>query len=471
MPSTVVLIEPQAFMRQALASRLKLLGIEAPWICDSLEQAWPYLEHQESGLIVANMALDPYSGLDLLWWLRSRGKRVPLLLMSEDADPVLAGALRPFGCHLGRPHPAHVAEVFKRLEQNQFQLHFEFERLSLYDLVQLLAQARLSTHLYLTDVQTGAEGLMHVHQGKVQHAVFADLTGEEAFFRIMGLSQGMFMEMDTGSLAYYTIEADTQQLMARSALLQDEALLEPVALAVLENDALLSRQLERHFSPQRLGVHCFSLESAGILPELNPRLLIARIEALGEDLSASLIKLREFYTGSILLVGEQLMPGVSEALGLSGVDQFYLRPVQLEELLACLQHRCFSQAFSGQLKRLSLFDCLQILGMSPVPLRLHCLDALSGEQGEILLGSGRIWSVSFGARTGGEALRLCLELSAGLITCGEGYRPAEANIDQPLAKLLMNLAVQQGEMPRSILLPDGRELRPGYSFDPDMQTA
>lgn len=458
MAGNVVLIEPEAFMQQALSTRLKLLEIETR-ICDSLTEALPYLEHQEHGLIVTRMA---HHGLELLWWLRRHGRGTPLLLLTDEPDAELAQTLHPYGCLLGRPHPSQLAEVFGRLEKCQFQLRMEFEAITLFDLVQLLAQAQSTTHLYITDVQTSAEGLLYLQQGRIFHAVYEDLTGEAAFFKIMNLSQGMFMEMDFGSLEYYTIEADTSQLMALSALQQDEALLEAIPLAVLDEDDALCDQLQKHFPPKRLALSRFSAASATeALTTQTPCLLVVNTAALGADPATALAMIQAIYTGGILLVGDQLTPSIAEVLGRAGIEHFFLRQAQLEEMLACIQHRCFSQRFSGQLQRLSLFDSLQILGMSPVPVKMRCSDALSGIEGEIYLGNGRIWSARFGETLGREALRLCLRLNTGMIHVEEARRPDQYNLDEPLARVLMHLAMQANDLPDRLSLSDGRELVPG----------
>lgn len=220
---SIILIEPHAFMRQALASRLRLIGYE-PLICESLEEAMPRLHENDMGYVICPLELGQGSGLDLLWWLRSRGKQTLMLLMSENEDPVLAQALSPYGCHLMAPHPAHLANVFKRLQESEYQLRFKLDAVSLSDLIQLLTQANSSTHLYVADPETGAEGLVFFEQGRIKHAVYDVWTGEEAFFKIMGLKQGLFMETDFGRPEYYSIDTEIPHLLARSAVHLDENL-------------------------------------------------------------------------------------------------------------------------------------------------------------------------------------------------------------------------------------------------------
>ncbi|HEY9842133.1 MAG TPA: DUF4388 domain-containing protein [Candidatus Obscuribacterales bacterium] len=458
----IILIEPHDFMRQALASRLRLMGFE-PNVCQNMEQAWPALEALEHGFVISALELGDLSGLDLLWWLRQRRKGAMMLLLTEEPDAELAQALRPRGCLLSQPHPAHLAEVFKRLNDSEYQLRFQLDFVTLYDLVQLLSQSQISTHFYVADPETGAEGLLFFEKGRILHAVYDTYTGEEAFFRIMGLNQGLFMETDFGRPEYYTIASETPHLMARSALQQDESLLAPVKILIVDDGPELADLLERNFPAQRLQVIQMAPGQALPAQAAEAALMVVAVEAMGASLVSALRTYQQDYPGKILLLGQQVQPGIAEALRQERVEHFFLRQLQLQEFLTFVQHRCFSQRFSGMLNHLSLFDCLQIFGRSPVPIRIQCADALSGEKGELLLGQGQIWFASLGKLNDRAALAGMLQITAGLITVSEAERQPDVSRAEPLTRIMMDLAVlrdQQLLLPENLLLSDGRILQP-----------
>ncbi len=459
MKPSILLLEPQSFMRQATSSRLRLLGLEHQSF-DSLAAASVALSQFENGIVLAPLESENFSGLDLLWYLRQNQSQATVLLSTDTPDPLLNASLRHLGACLTDSHPARLAEVFKRLQQDDYQLKFQLDNITLFDLIQLISQAEANTHLYLTDPDSGAEGLIYFQQGQIKHAIYDQLTGEEAFFKIMSLNTGLFMETDFGRAEYYTISSQTSSLIARSALRQDDSVLDPVEIILFDPSEQISTLLSRNFPPQRLALSSLTeLDEHSPIPAAN--LLIIDIDSLGDAIFATVSAIEAHFNGPILLVGSQAQAGVAEALCLEQVEQFYLHHLQLQNLLAFIQHRCFNQRFSGQLHHLSLFDCLQILGFSAVPMAISCQDALSGERGEILVGQGQIHQARFGGYSGVEALTLCLKIDTGLIHIQEASPLKESGESQALTRIMMQLVQNdQTDFPSELYLQDGRHLIP-----------
>ncbi|MEZ0372634.1 MAG: DUF4388 domain-containing protein [Candidatus Sericytochromatia bacterium] len=210
---SAVLIDSNSYFRQALSSRLELLGIE-PVLCESLTEAWPLLGPLEQGLLILPLA---DHSIEALRALRRQGKELPCLLLSDMPDPELQEALAPHCARLCRPHPGQIADLIRRLDAQHYQLRFQFDAIGLFDLVQLLAKARASLLLFLASAAT--EACLCFEQGRILHASCGSQIGEEAFFRIMSLTQGHFLAASFGQLAFFSIDDEIPRLIARSALL------------------------------------------------------------------------------------------------------------------------------------------------------------------------------------------------------------------------------------------------------------
>jgi len=87
--------------------------------------------------------------------------------------------------------------------------------------VQMLCLARKSTALRLS--QGRSAGVIHIDHGEPVHAVWDDLCGEEAFFRMLGVKNGLF---STGPLppdVERSLRGDWQYLMIEGLRRLDEA--------------------------------------------------------------------------------------------------------------------------------------------------------------------------------------------------------------------------------------------------------
>ncbi len=77
---------------------------------------------------------------------------------------------------------------FPRKEEGGFK--GQFLNLKLSDLIQMSAQGKMSTTLRVTDGEK--EGRIYIHEGNIIHAVCGKKIGKEAFYDILGWTEGSF---------------------------------------------------------------------------------------------------------------------------------------------------------------------------------------------------------------------------------------------------------------------------------------
>lgn len=463
---SALILDPQEASRQEIHRYLEKLNFEVH-LAERLAFARDTLLNQTPDLIIADILLAESSGFDLFLWLKAQAPQsVFILLCDHPTDEIQATLQWNGGFYLGRDQLRQLPALLTRVRSYNRELRYQFESLTLFDVTQLMAMSRQLSHLYVTDYATGNEGLVCFDAGRIQHAVYDHFTGEEAFFEIMQLQQGAFCTAPDAKPEHYTIDAETNFLMARSALRQDQQVSKLKSVLCLSEDNALEQHLLNSFSAQRLEVLSIPFaHAASCLAAQSFDLLIVDQRCLPPNSAEALQKLRAYNPVHLVLT----LPAPQETQLRNFLSQHvmasaFVFPEQAHALSAYVQHHLFDQRFAGELLNLQFFDALQVLGMSSWPRRLECFDAFSGETGELWLAGGLILSARFGSREGLEALKYWVRLKVGHVILSESENPPEVhNVNAPLPRVLIHLAADYDHasiIPETLTTADGQTIRP-----------
>lgn len=377
-----------------------------------------------------------FSATQILWMVAgdeeplTRYRQVSLFPAESFDMPALAARI----CDLARSYSG---------------LNYQFSRLNLFDLNQLLALSQHECHLYLAEPETAREGLLFFEKGQIRHAVFDQLHGEAAFYAVMQMKKGFFSETDLARPEYYSIEMPMNHLMANSALHLDqqsaqtptsENLLQPVQFLICDSSDRLKTTLSRRFSSVLQEIrNCGFQELERALHKQRPDLLFLHTDYLEHKPFQFFRWLRLVYKGPVILFGTILSAELFACLRLPQIVSFFSLPEQQQALETWVHHQFFDQSFSGELKDLFLLDVLQVLGGSRQSCRIAVRDYYQNGQGEIFMQHGELIHAWFGEHEGKAALREQCRISHGVFSFAAFQEPEKQTLEGALGRLILQL--------------------------------
>jgi DNA-binding response OmpR family regulator len=193
-------------------------------LAKSVEIALEILAEVPIEVIITDVQLPDRSGMDLLSWAaRERPETRVIVMTGFEAEGLkerahASGCVRllhkPFGVHEMR---STVHEALDRRDGFAGTL----SELSCVDVLQMLCIARKTTAVRFSE--EAVSGAVYIDQGEVVHASFSDLTGEEAFYAMLGVAKGAFHTAPFPLDVERTITSQWQHLLMEGTRRLDEA--------------------------------------------------------------------------------------------------------------------------------------------------------------------------------------------------------------------------------------------------------
>lgn len=190
----------------------------------SAEIAQQILTDARVDVLVTDVHLPERSGMDLVGWVSVQAPSTRVIVMTAFDVGRIKDRAHAFGCLrlVRKPFDVHEmrAAILRALSLPST-LTGNLAELSSVDVIQMLAIGRKSIALRLSEGD--AAGVIHIENGEIVHAVWEDLAGEEAFFRMLSVKNGLFQTAPLPPDVERTIQGDWQYLLIEGLRRLDEA--------------------------------------------------------------------------------------------------------------------------------------------------------------------------------------------------------------------------------------------------------
>ncbi len=190
----------------------------------SAEIAQRILEDGRVDVLVTDVHLPEKSGMDLLSWVAVQAPSTRVIVMTAFDVSGIKDRAHAFGCLrlVRKPFDVHeMRAAIHRALTLRDTCTGDLSELSCVDVIQMLCIARKSTALRLVEGESA--GVVHIEAGEPVHAVWDDLSGEEAFFRVLGVKHGLFSTAPLPPDVERSLRGDWQHLMIEGLRRLDEA--------------------------------------------------------------------------------------------------------------------------------------------------------------------------------------------------------------------------------------------------------
>jgi CheY-like chemotaxis protein len=193
-------------------------------LAGSAEIAQQILEGVRIDVLVTDVHLPEKSGMDLLSWVAVQAPATRVIVMTAFDVSGIRDRAHAFGCLRLVRKPFDVqemrAEILRALTLKDT-FGGDLAELSCVDVIQMLCLGRKSVALRLTE--GSSTGVVHIENGEPVHAVWDDLSGEAAFFRVLAVHRGVFNTSPLPSDVERSIRNEWQYLLMEGLRRLDEA--------------------------------------------------------------------------------------------------------------------------------------------------------------------------------------------------------------------------------------------------------
>lgn len=215
------------------------------------EEALAILSDKKVNLVITDITMPGISGLDLLTEIKKKFTDTDVIIMTAypsnayENEAMLSGSLRfiekPFDIKDLR---AIVEEILHPEERFQGTLN----GVDLIDIVQFNGLSRATAALKVTTKDQ--EGMIFFKEGAVVHAMCGDITGEDAFFTILGFHGGSLQNINGVQPPIVSIEKSLEALLFEAAMQSDEQSDDDdnVTDQLPNTEDLIAKQLDERFS-------------------------------------------------------------------------------------------------------------------------------------------------------------------------------------------------------------------------------
>ena len=471
----VLVISASYSMREMLARYLSSDNFSV-YTADSAAMAAPMLENLKVHAVISEMNLQQASGLDLLLWLNHKHPHIHPVFLCDLDDSDLMQILREQRAAVFQRSNLNLMllrELLLNMRTHARGVTYAFEQINLSEMVHMASHAGRPRHVYVTSPQSGQEGLMCFSQNRVQHAIYGESAGEDAFFEIMQMKRGMFEETPIVQGNYYTIASNLDKLLTLSAMRSDQKETErreeaasevaTTCCTVLSKDMSLADYFLQAYGDADLDL-VYTDESKEAISQIKTKtdLLIVDLDLPGLDLFSLLDQMKQQAVAvDIILMGSQLEPDISRSLSYPQVTRFFMKPQQYKEIGELVSYNYLSQQFRGKLLDLSLFNVIQTFAYFRQSRLLEVTDFFSGKTGQLFIANGIVQHARFGERVGRDALKEMLGICYGVFRQETYWEPLQHSLKIDLPRLMLYLTrfletrTNQEPLPREMLLQNG----------------
>ena len=187
-------------------------------------EALDILNGNEINLLITDINMPGMSGLDLLTEVSSKWPETKVIIMTAYPSNAFENKARKEGALQFVEKPFDIKDM-RRIVEEALQTNNNAgsrtgDGIDLVDIIQFNGLAKTTSALKINAGQ--AEGMIYFSEGKVVHAQFGEVTGEEAFFKIIETEGAELQNIDGMEAPRVSMEATVESLMLAAAVQKDE---------------------------------------------------------------------------------------------------------------------------------------------------------------------------------------------------------------------------------------------------------
>jgi len=187
------------------------------------EEALAVLSDKSVELVITDINMPGMNGLDLLIEINNRYPETGVIIMTAypssayEREAMMSGSLR----FIEKPFDIkEMREIVKDILKNKEGFQGTISGVDLMDIIQLNGLSHATSALKITTSEE--EGMIFFMDGEVVHAICGQITGEEAFFKVLECQDGSLQNIRGAEPPVVSINKSLESLLFEAAMRNDE---------------------------------------------------------------------------------------------------------------------------------------------------------------------------------------------------------------------------------------------------------
>ncbi len=455
----IMIVDDDAITATVLKKLLTTEGYEVTY-CNSAVKGTTILQSKFFPMVITDISMPDMGGLAFLKWINENTPKTDVILMTGFGTKEIKDVAKQRGAVNFFEKPIDM----KRLTQfvkSKFSGHTftgSIREISLPEFIQMFLLSNKKRRIIITDTNTQDKGTVFIHEGNIVHAEFGDLVGEYAFYSLMKLNNGVFIDEEWIQPHQFTINKTAEFLMNQSTQLRKNnrglindpndkeltKLKQHKKILIVDDDMLTRLIIEKYLVQHNYNAVAISsaIEGQNILTKESFDLVITDINM--PDISGIdfliWIKANSPRTKVIVMTGFS-SEATKKFVSQSGAINYLEKPLDLRELDSYITDKLINNSFSGFVKDIDLLDYIKVLSFSKSTKKVSVIDLILNKTAFIYIKSGNIIHCEFGEIHGEQAFFHILKMEHGIFTDIKWEEPSEISIKIPFEELLVEAEI------------------------------
>lgn len=428
-------------------------------LADSAVKAAKILQKEDFLLIITDISMPNVSGLDLLLWIKNNKPESRVVVMTAFSSEEMKKFISKTGAinyiekngdlgHLNRTISESFAKGFSG----------NIKDISLFDFLNIIYLSKSTKTINIESPYSDDTGLIFFKDGEIINAEINELTGEDAFYKIMAMDSGDFYDSneEVKSNVHHTIKTPFNFLLMNAAKIIDETKRAKAIEKLPENRknnhkksiliiddcsitlSIINKLLERD---KYLVTLAETIEKAKeIISISNFDLIISDIMFSSDEKGLDL-----------LLWIRKNKPKVKVIMMTSsGGDEVHTFPIQkgdlyffdknnnLNNLVDLVESTLKEKNFSGKVTDINILNFIQVICVSGQSKLVCVEDHILKKQNKVFIKNGKVVHAEFEDITGEDAFYEILSIKNGKLYDLPWEKPENETIDKSLSSLLLS---------------------------------
>jgi DNA-binding response OmpR family regulator len=424
---------------------------------DSPVEAARLLKTEKFEIVITDINMPVLNGFELILWMKKNKIQTNIIVLSANYTEAMQKSYSRYGVLRFMSKPVNFENLLWTINviRNEGFVS-NVSEISLFDYLQMNNIGKKDIIISVNSGTSQNASQIYLKQGEIIHAVHQNLTGEEAFYKIMSLKGGNFTELVFHEPDEITVKIPTSSLIFRAGEVIDEENMKKISMlppelqkvkgAELGYRVLITaadentRNLISDFLAKQPGILVEASDSAVLTAQVFQERLfdLAIIDINMPEINGFELllwmKKNNIIVKTILMSDEDSEEVKNYALQ-QGAVKFFHKSSTLQDLYDFIKKDTLT-GFTGTVSKISIFDYVQMIMLSRKDKVIVVHSPLTNFEGQIFFKNGGIVHAVFGELKGQEAFFKIVAIKGGMISEQPWHDPPETSINIPSVSLL-----------------------------------
>ncbi|MFN8575328.1 MAG: response regulator [Candidatus Sericytochromatia bacterium] len=216
----ILVVDDDQLTRLIIEKYLKQHGYNVITVSSALE-GLQLLTQQHFDLVLTDINMPELNGIEFMLWIRTNFSKVKVIVMTAFSSESLKNVVSKNGAVAYLEKPLDLQEldayIFQQVIENNFSGYVR--DIALLDYIKILSFGKSTRKVYINDVVISANAYIYIKDGNIIHAEYDNVSGEEAFYKILKMEYGIFSDVEWEEPNHISINQPFDKLIVEGEII------------------------------------------------------------------------------------------------------------------------------------------------------------------------------------------------------------------------------------------------------------